>query len=75
MWLALVISVLGRLRQENLEFEATLSYRPKPCPKKKKSNIEYQKESFRITTDTCKMPKQTYTDFPQQPGNREDMFY
>jgi hypothetical protein len=37
-WCTPVISALGRLKQEDLEFEANLDYRVRPCLKKKKKS-------------------------------------
>jgi hypothetical protein len=35
-WYRPIISELGRLKQEDLEFKASLDYIARPCPKKKK---------------------------------------
>jgi hypothetical protein len=43
-WCTPVISALGRLKQEDLEFEANLDYRVRPCLKKKKIQNQINKK-------------------------------
>jgi hypothetical protein len=54
-WCTSVISVLGRLRQEDLEFKASVGYTVRPC-------LKNQKQKPRSVAHTC---------YPSYSGGRD----